>query len=172
VSRFFSNVSNFLQELAAFLESLLRDFSDTSCGSAFLWFFRNYRFLPFLHARSIAAKRMRLQLHLFIIFPDVENTPEKRRFWRHYDYYEYNAHEQNENSATVKKEIFTALGSDYTLKDKKLNVSLDNLLFPIRNGAEEVRRITEKLEPKKKLVNTKDMGEIYAQNPSLLPACG
>ena len=79
------------------------------------------------------------------------------------------ARAQRENNAVVKKEIFNALGSDYTLKDKKLNVSLDNLLFPIRNSADEVRRITARLEPKKKLAVTKDMSKIYAQNPRLLP---
>ena len=78
------------------------------------------------------------------------------------------ARAQRENNATVKKEIFSALGSDYTLKDRKLNVSLDNLLFPIRNSADEIRRITSRLEPKKKLAVAKDMGKIYAKNPRLL----
>lgn len=78
------------------------------------------------------------------------------------------ARAQRENNFAVKKEIFSALGSDYTLKDKKLNVSLDKPLFPIRNSADEIRLITTKLEPKKKLAVAKDMGEIYAQNPRLL----
>ena len=78
------------------------------------------------------------------------------------------ARAQKENNFAVKKEIFSALGSDYTLKDKKLNVSLDKLLFPIRNSADEIRRITTELEPKKKLAVAKDISEIYAQNPRLL----
>ena len=79
------------------------------------------------------------------------------------------ARAQRESNSAVKKEIFSALGSDYTLKDKKLNVCLDNLLFPIRNGADEIRRITSRLEPKKKLAVARDMGKIYAKNPRLLP---
>ncbi|KND49239.1 MAG: site-specific DNA recombinase [Parcubacteria bacterium C7867-008] len=68
----------------------------------------------------------------------------------------------------VKKEIFSALGSDYKLTNGKLSISLDNLLFPIRNMAEEARAVSARLEPENQLGNTKDIGEIYSKNPSLL----
>ena len=75
---------------------------------------------------------------------------------------------REKNNLAVKKEVFSALGSDYTLKDGKLRISLDNLLFPIRNAADEVRSTITRLEPKKKVAIAKDMGEIYSQNPRLL----
>ena len=72
------------------------------------------------------------------------------------------------NNLEAKKEIFSALGSDYILKDGKLSISLDNLLFPIRNIAYEVRGAMTMLEPEKELAVARDMGEIYSQNPRLL----
>lgn len=68
----------------------------------------------------------------------------------------------------VKKEIFSALGSDLVLKDQKLVVSWDNLLFPIRNAAETAREISERLEPVKSVENKRDLGEMYAESPVLL----
>lgn len=68
----------------------------------------------------------------------------------------------------TRKEIFAALGSDLILKDRKLCVSWDNLLFPMQMMAKEVHAIHDRLEPAKKLGNTKDLGEIYSQNPILL----
>ena len=47
----------------------------------------------------------------------------------------------------VKKEIFIALGSDFILKDKKLSITLDNLLFPIQKAAQIVRTASGGLEP-------------------------
>lgn len=75
---------------------------------------------------------------------------------------------QQKKLLAVKKEIFSALGSDYTLKDGKLTISLDNLLFPIRNSAEEVRRITAMLELPNGVGDTRDLSETYSQNPTLL----
>lgn len=68
----------------------------------------------------------------------------------------------------VKKEIFTALGSDLLLKDKKLRISLDNLLFPIQTVAKEARAISARLEPAKNRVNKKEIGHLYARNPVML----
>ncbi len=69
----------------------------------------------------------------------------------------------------VKKGIFMALGSDLTLKDKKLSVSLDNLLFPIQTAAKEAQEISAGLEPAKKHANKKKIGHLYARNPVMLP---
>jgi len=75
---------------------------------------------------------------------------------------------ENPNTLEAKKEIFATLGSDLILKDKKLFISWDKLLFPIKSMALEVREIKERLEPAKKPIDTKDMGEIYSHNPRLL----
>ena len=70
------------------------------------------------------------------------------------------------------KEIFAALGSDLILKNKKLNVCWDNLLFPMQTMAKEVSAIHARLEPLKNEVNKKDLSEIYSQNPVMLPGQG
>ena len=69
----------------------------------------------------------------------------------------------------AKREIFSTLGYNYTLTDGKLTISLDNLLLPIENVAEEARDISERLELEKQKGNTTDIGEIYSKNPRMLP---
>ena len=69
-----------------------------------------------------------------------------------------------------KKEIFTALGSNLVLKNKKLFIDWDNLLVPMKSAAKEVRAIHERLEPHKNVVTKAEMGQIYAQNPTVLRA--
>ena len=69
----------------------------------------------------------------------------------------------------ARREIFSALGSNYTLKDGKLTISLDDLLFPIQKASEAVRGISSRLEPEKNGGVAADLGELYSQNPVLLP---
>lgn len=73
------------------------------------------------------------------------------------------------NDFETRKEIFAALGSNLILKAKKLSIEWDNLLFPIQSMAKEVRTVHARLEPVKNEVNTKDLSEIYSENPILLP---
>lgn len=75
---------------------------------------------------------------------------------------------ENEDFETC-KEIFSALGSDYTLLDGKLTIPLDNLLFPIRKIADAIRDFPSTLEPQENDENKKDLGELYSQNPTVLP---
>ncbi|MBI2640175.1 MAG: recombinase family protein [Candidatus Sungbacteria bacterium] len=74
---------------------------------------------------------------------------------------------KNDNIET-KREIFAALGSDLILKDRKLNVSLDNLLFPIQTSAKEARKIAARLEPAKNRKNKIEIGHLYARSPVML----
>jgi len=73
-----------------------------------------------------------------------------------------------EKKLAVKKEIFSALGSNYILTAGKLTISLDDLLFPIEKMAEEARTLSARLELENQQGNTKDIGEIYSKSPSLL----
>jgi hypothetical protein len=68
----------------------------------------------------------------------------------------------------AKKEIFIALGSNLILKDRKLIVSLDNLLFPIQTAAKKARKISTRLEPTKNSENKAEIRQIYAKNPVML----
>jgi len=53
----------------------------------------------------------------------------------------------------TKKEIFTALGSNFILKDQKLSISLDNLLVAVKNLHEGVTVNSGMLEPTKSPVD-------------------
>lgn len=76
---------------------------------------------------------------------------------------------REKNDLVVKKEVFGALGSNYTLTDGKLSISWDNLLFPIQSVASEVRDTSSRLELQKKPANAKRLGELYSKNPRMLP---
>lgn len=119
---------------------------------------------------ELVAERRRLEEYLNDTGKRVENWLEVAE--RGFNFAEKAAavfaNAQEKNNLAVKKEIFSALGSDYMLKDGKLRISLDNLLFPIRNAADEVRSTIAGLEPPESVGVSKDMGEIYSQNPRLL----
>ena len=57
-------------------------------------------------------------------------------------------------SLEVKKEIFTALGSNFSLKDGKLHLSVDILLFAVNQLDQNATRVTTVLEPEKALATT------------------
>lgn len=76
------------------------------------------------------------------------------------------------NSLKTKKEIFASLGSNLILKDRKLSICWDELLFPIKQISAEVREINKGLEP----VNNADIamnnGDKYSQSPRVLRDLG
>ena len=61
-----------------------------------------------------------------------------------------------------------ALGSDLTLKDKILNVSLEKPLLLMKDASNEVKAMTRRLEPLKDGSIKVDMSDLYSQNPILL----
>jgi len=74
-----------------------------------------------------------------------------------------------EGSLETKKEVLSALGSNLTLKDKKLSVSLPKPLELIESVAQEVRSINERFEPQKTQVGPGLLEEKYSHSPTLLP---
>ena len=54
------------------------------------------------------------------------------------------------------------------MKDKKLTIHWDKVLFPIKSVTEEIRGINGRLEPPNNQSNCRDLGEIYSQSPQLL----
>ena len=64
-----------------------------------------------------------------------------------------------------RRRIFLALGSNLTLKDKKLSIDLEKTLLPMRRLASAVRDIHAALEPQKERMNQADFDEIYSQSP-------
>ena len=77
---------------------------------------------------------------------------------------------QTKDNLEAKKEIFATLGSDLILKDRKLSVSWDSLLFPMLTMSKEVKKIKTRLEPAKNKGVARDFGQTYSKNPRLLPA--
>lgn len=69
----------------------------------------------------------------------------------------------------VKKEIFAALGSDFVLMFKELRIQLEDLLFPVRAAAQEAKKIHARLEPRGNAMGKKEIGRLYARNPTMLP---
>ncbi len=67
----------------------------------------------------------------------------------------------------VRKEIIANLGSNLSLKDGKLTVSLVKPLSYIGEAASEVRTIHERLEPRESAIEKRQMAVLYSQNPFL-----
>lgn len=63
-----------------------------------------------------------------------------------------------------KRELLALLGSNLSLLQGKLRVSLAQPLVLIKKAAPEVKRITERFEPAKSADNTKLLRELYAQS--------
>ena len=65
--------------------------------------------------------------------------------------------------------ILYALGSNLQLLDRVFSVSLPDSLKRLETAAPEARKISERFEPHKNVKNKRDLGELYSQNPILLP---
>ncbi len=79
------------------------------------------------------------------------------------------AHDTFENGTlAVKRSILSALGTNLTLKDKKLSVSVQEPLLLIEKVADDVREIHERLEPPQLQNNKGTLGECYTQSPFML----
>lgn len=72
------------------------------------------------------------------------------------------------DSLDVKKGILLFLGSNPTLKDKKLNVLLEKPFILIKDASLEVKRMHEGLEPIKNSPVKADLNDYYASNPIVL----
>jgi len=67
-----------------------------------------------------------------------------------------------------KKTILSALGSNFSLKDGKLLISLQKPLLVLKEAAFEVKQIYDRLEPVKNGIDKQQLAEIYANTNSLL----
>lgn len=72
------------------------------------------------------------------------------------------------DSLDVKKGILMFLGSNLTLKDGILNVSLDKPLMYIKEASSEVKVMRERLEPLKNGFVETDLRDYYPLNPKML----
>jgi site-specific DNA recombinase len=81
----------------------------------------------------------------------------------------HNAKRAFENgSLQAKREILATLGSNLTLKGRKLTVGLEKSFLLMQEVATEVKGIHKRLEPTKNRIDKREMGVLYAQSPMLL----
>ena len=68
----------------------------------------------------------------------------------------------------TKKQILQMLGSKFILKDNKLDITLDELLFPVQTIAKEVKSNSDWLEPPKNVDNKRKTSVLSLASPTLL----
>jgi hypothetical protein len=68
----------------------------------------------------------------------------------------------------TKKQILQMLGSKFVLKDKKLDITLDDLLFEVPTIAKEAKKRSDALEPPTTLDNSGENGDSRPFSPALL----
>ena len=68
----------------------------------------------------------------------------------------------------VKREILSTLGSNLTLKDKKLSLDVEKCILPMQKVSAEVRKIKERLEPPNSKDKQRDFEQSCSENPILL----
>jgi hypothetical protein len=66
-----------------------------------------------------------------------------------------------------RRRIFLALGSNLTLKDKKLSIDLEKTLLPMKRLASAVQDIHAALEPHKDRLKQADYEKIYGESPTV-----
>lgn len=120
--------------------------------------------------KTLLAEKERLQAYLQDTDKRVENWLDvaERGFSFAEKAQEMFAKARTEEDLKLKMDVFTALGSNYTLKDRKLSITLDNLLSPIAMIAKDAREISARFEPTKNAVDTGQLAETYAKSPRWL----
>ena len=73
----------------------------------------------------------------------------------------------NEGGLEDKRYVFSKLGSNLILKDKKLTINVEETLIAMKEAAEEVRKIHDRLEPVKEADRASQLEDLYSQNPVL-----
>src|SRR3989344_733310 len=71
----------------------------------------------------------------------------------------------------VKRQILSVLGSNFILKDKKLSISLDNVLFPLQIISEDLKANNYAFEPLSNGSITRKTDSFVSASPSLLRKC-
>ena len=66
-----------------------------------------------------------------------------------------------------RKEILSALGSNFTLTWRKLLIDSDEMVLPLQNLTKEAQRINTRLEPRKRKLKQGDYEKIYSHSPKL-----
>lgn len=71
-------------------------------------------------------------------------------------------------SPETKKAILSTLGSNLTLKDKKLNIDVEETLLPMKKVAKEVKQIHTAVRTAGKPINSRTLDDYYSKSPTML----
>ena len=71
----------------------------------------------------------------------------------------------NNGTVPIRKGILSTLGQNLLLKDRILQIDLENSLFPMISISSEVSKIHKPLEPRKTQMKQEDYEALYDQNP-------
>ena len=74
----------------------------------------------------------------------------------------------NKGTLERRRAILSTLGSDLILKDKKLSISIEKSLFPLKRVTKEVSKIRKRLEPLNSLEKQREFDALCEQNPGVL----
>ena len=118
------------------------------------------------------AELMKEKARLEEILNDTEGRVEK---WletgeKVFNFARYARYWFKNGSSQEKAQILQALGSNLTLKDKKLLIELKTPFRAIGQVVKEVPEAKYRFEPKKSVLNEAKLREIYLQNPIVLRA--
>lgn len=103
----------------------------------------------------------------------LRSTEERASEWveiadKHFKFAENAKKSFEEGDTEIKKSVLVALGSNLTLKDKKLNAVLPQPLILIEECSKEVRELHARLEPLKNGLDYEDLKENYSSSPIML----
>src|SRR3989344_1787507 len=117
------------------------------------------------------SELLKEKLRIDELITDAGDTAEKR-LERAIEYFDF----ARDARATFKggdlekrKKVLNNLGSNLTLKDRKISISIEKPLIVLQSAAKEVSAIHRRLEPRKHQLGQRDFESVYSQNPRLLP---
>ena len=130
-------------------------------------------------AREISAEDLQRRkgellkekLRIDELITDAGDTAEKRleRAIEYFDFARDARATFKEGDLEKRKKVLNNLGSNLTLKDRKISISIEKPLIVLQSAAKEVSAIHRRLEPRKHQLGQRDFESVYSQNPRLLP---
>lgn len=118
--------------------------------------------------RLLAAKAEKARIQAFMRDPGGQGDDSNGKISDGLAFVEHAKAKFENGSPETKKAILSTLGSNLTLKDKKLNTDVEETLLPIKKLAKTVKTIHREVLTSGKLVNKKTFEDSYLKSPSML----
>ncbi len=118
-----------------------------------------------LARRKAALTREKLRLEGLLVLADHDRSLERAE--QHFSFAETARATFEAGDFDEKRRIFIDLGSNPILMDRTLDLTMENVLGPLREAADEVRTIHRTFEPHESVGNKEGFGYFYARSPIL-----